>query len=365
MATPSGAACEDVVVAVQGFSDLQERNEHLQKVMAQITKAATKQGYCFDAKYRLGKLSFCLVLLGTELDMIGFMMNVANIDRMDNAILSGMTGCLMASFFFVLMAVTDWPALFKGCDEYFESEDQKDKSNFAGVHQPRANISFTEGSFLSKLNSVMRAVWPHAGKLLVYHWCPLMRPWILVKETITPADVDAIFKVNGLSSFTLGFVTFFATVCIYAERGTLWGWEFELYISIGSWLLNWSITLAYYALPIAKWMSTATTAVNICNHFQGLMDAWAKLCSKEATMTQMELEQCNADGKTIREVKAEMKARLITLMVAKFVGDTCDPAIRKQMEDALSFTRDVDVKGYFVLVRDQVLSSIALPGNLS
>merc|ERR1719411_832167 len=58
--------------------------------------------------------------------------------------------------------------------------------------------------FMASLSSAVKAANPHGGRMELYHWFPGVRFYLIVKQAYDLTDVDAIFKVNTLSSFTLG-----------------------------------------------------------------------------------------------------------------------------------------------------------------
>lgn len=352
-----------------------QRNIKIIQNLQRNSQLIIKRGCCFDGKYNFAKFLFCLTLLGTELDLVGFYMNFKAIaqmceptdsnahpcnegDKMAQSILSSLSSAFLASFIIILVLVTDWKGFVVGFNTYFtELCDNCDVTDIVQKLMERKQSVFDD-QFLIDLNAEMHPLWPHGGKVMPYHYVPLLRQIVVVKCSIYPSDVDGIFKVNGLSSFTLGFVTLM--LVLYESFAKGWNnLPNELYLSIGAFILNWVITFAYYSTPVPKWMGSAVTAVNLCNHFQGLMNYWESLCAKEVSCFM--LEECD----DISQKKAAMKIKLIHLMVSKFFGETCPREQRERACTALANVPDMVVKDYIVIVRNQLLSSISMPGSLS
>jgi len=90
-----------------------------------------------------------------------------------------------------------------------------------------------------------------------YHFLPIVRYYIVIKER-EPDDIEAIFRVNSLSSFSLGI----AQICglLFSH---IFGEEFGIfhYINIGSQCVNWFITFLYFTTDVAGLMR-ATISVD-------------------------------------------------------------------------------------------------------
>merc|ERR1711988_501339 len=87
-----------------------------------------------------------------------------------------------------------------------------------------------------------------------YHFLPVFRFYLVVKDKEVD-DIEAVFRVNSLSSFTLSL----AQICGIIFMGLETGWKLDLFtiINIGSQAINWSITLMYFMTTISSRMGAA------------------------------------------------------------------------------------------------------------
>merc|ERR1712118_89813 len=85
--------------------------------------------------------------------------------------------------------------------------------------------------------------------------------------------------VNTLSSFTLG---------IYQLIGiayTIWmGLEINIFVKFNmvSQCLNWTITILYFATPMARWMCNAAQVRQIRDFYQGIRNEWSEMLARGA-----------------------------------------------------------------------------------
>jgi hypothetical protein len=91
-------------------------------------------------------------------------------------------------------------------------------------------------------------------RLEIYHFFPLARYILLIKST-TSEDVEGVFRVNSLSSFTLGSCQIVALIFTIMTNGnSIFGLSIFVYMNMFSQLVNWSITLLYFATGVADGM---------------------------------------------------------------------------------------------------------------
>merc|ERR1712032_366918 len=86
-----------------------------------------------------------------------------------------------------------------------------------------------------------------------YHFLPVFRYYVVIKEREAD-DVEAIFRVNSLSSFSLGIAQLVGLLFSY-----FFGEQFGIfhYINIGSQAINWGITFLYFTTPISALMKNS------------------------------------------------------------------------------------------------------------
>merc|ERR1739848_568888 len=93
----------------------------------------------------------------------------------------------------------------------------------------------------------------HGGEMKFYHWVPLSRLYLLVKPQCTATDVDAVFRVNSVSSFSLGMATAMGLITTLVQKRE---WTLYLTINVTTFIFNWCITFMYYGTPIPRYMAT-------------------------------------------------------------------------------------------------------------
>jgi hypothetical protein len=226
-----------------------------------------------------------------------------------------------------------------------------------------------EGSGPERLNKYLSWINPHGGNMMAYHWVPCLRFFLIVKEKYTPTDVDAIFKVNSISSFTLGV---FQLIGIMAT--IMLEYEITLYvkINIATQILNWSLTLAYFATPIPRVMAVASHARTLSNHYQGMLQEFASQSAKEINAG---MDVVSRDGMDIHYFKkdgisSQLKRNLAEILEAKFLSgsitgdeESVSIALREFRAD-MKHMRDIDVKDFVLLLRNQNMAVVDVKGGL-
>lgn len=98
--------------------------------------------------------------------------------------------------------------------------------------------------------------------LKLYHFIPIVRYYLIIKDQ-EPSDVEGVFRVNSLSSFTLGICQI---VCMLMAKFVLQDpVTIFVKINIASQAINWLITLLYFSTPICKRMKSMTQ-IDALNH---------------------------------------------------------------------------------------------------
>merc|ERR1712166_858068 len=94
-------------------------------------------------------------------------------------------------------------------------------------------------------------------KLSWCHFLPLFR-YILIIRSISENDVEAIFRVNSLSSFTLGTAQLVGLMFTFSNfDGDFANVDMFVYVNMFSQLVNWSITILYFSTSVSKTMSNS------------------------------------------------------------------------------------------------------------
>merc|ERR1712100_256311 len=68
-----------------------------------------------------------------------------------------------------------------------------------------------------------------------YHFLPIVRYYLLVKDPTTN-DVESLFRVNALSTFTLGFAQVFCMVLGLSNQSLVW--NVKLYVGVVAQVVN-------------------------------------------------------------------------------------------------------------------------------
>jgi len=240
---------------------------------------------------------------------------------------------------------------------------------------------------------------------MFYHWVPFVRFYLIAKQSYTATDVDAIFKVNSMSSFTLGAFQLIGIIATFVL-----GKSINLYVKINmaSQILNWFITICYFATSIPLRMSVAAQARTLSRHFQGILSEFANESAKTINDVMCTRED---DVEAAQSRLRQMKAGLAEVLAQKFlpgVGSppsspppaaesprssisTCrlDEAAVAQLVEASVIAdtrivvakharvtarnaflndmvnmRDIDVKDFLVLLRNQIMSVLDVRGGL-
>jgi len=301
-------------------------------------------------KYLIANFMFMLVLLGIEIDMSSMMMSAMTFWDYNVPLLRVLLVFFVVSFLgpLVIQTLAGGPM-----------EDSA--GNAAGGRQvpPRRGGN---RSFLDTLTSKIHAYNPHGGAMEPYHWIPGVRFYLIVKESYSLTDVDAIFKVNSLSSFTLGVYQIVGILTTVVQERPI-----NLYVKVNifSQVLNWGITIAYFATPISKWMGNAANARTLSRHFQGIANYWAEQQAHVRAQV-MAVDSCHRE-ETQRRIVSLKKAVADQIVEAFFGGEDEDPErgqVRREARAILSCMRDQDMTELLVLLRDQTMASIDMSGGL-
>jgi len=290
-----------------------------------------------SAKYGVANFLFLCVLLGIEMDMCGMLCSVATYWEYDVVV-------IRVFLFFNLFAFCA-PLLMAMFEEEESLPHQQDGQ------QAKAKARRPSNNLVSQMLGQMKAINPFATGFKIYHFCPGIRFFLLVKKNTNQSDVTGVLKVNTLSSFTLGI---YQLICI---AYTIWfDLEMNIFVkfNIVSQCLNWTITILYFATPIARWMGNAAQVRQLRDFYQGIRNSWSEILVKgKEGMHDEEAGQRN------KEEKRRFKTMLANALACGFLGDHPDNAVHKEtlMQD-LRIMRDPDVTDYIKIIQGHTISCV-------
>lgn len=254
-----------------------------------------------------------------------------------------------------------------------------------------------------------------------YHWLPGFRFYMVVKSSYDATDVEAIFRVNSISSFTLGVFQLVGIMATFVTKRPI---TLYVQINIVTQCLNWLLTILYFTSPVSRWMAVASHAKQLSRHYTGMLAQFATENARTTAMAMngMDLEAAKHKAEeTKRNIAKLLEHRFMGFMLAErppspprapspprtpstgtpgsadekdFVGvaptDGChemvvdqiqnparvhcwveeDEKKRKEQEYRQQFLRDleqmreIDVKDFLILLRNQEMATIDVSGGL-
>mmetsp|Transcript_84003 Transcript_84003/g.271852 ORF Transcript_84003/g.271852 Transcript_84003/m.271852 type:complete len:375 (+) Transcript_84003:86-1210(+) len=198
----------------------------------------------------LVNLAYLLVIVGCEIDLYGFGMAFQGYWDLDHMILKilliiGPAGYVLASGMYMI---------------YHQKENER--QDRLQETRMRASPQSIGNPYMDSPGEASPPARPPTGRtvtkqpirLRYYHFVPIVRYYLVVKDKDVD-DIEAIFRVNSLSSFSLGL----AQVCGIIFYALETGGNFDIFTTINmiSQALNWGITLLYFMTPTAARMSAA------------------------------------------------------------------------------------------------------------
>jgi hypothetical protein len=320
--------------------------KEIAKIMADLGVSIDKANQTVGAsasrgKYQVANFMFLVVLFGTELDMMSFFVSIPGFWGYNIDILRFLLFMAFFSFAF--------PLLINLYLQTFESNliaAPDDTLDNGPVEPSRIH------SFIDWLRTQNRVRNPFGGEVQWFHVVPCFRFYLLLKVKINNTDVDAIFKVNSLSSFTLGIYQLLGIVFT-----VLFGHELTMLVKMNiiAQALNWLVTIIYFTTPLAAWMGRAAEVRGISRMYQGLMNKWVSLCIDEDSLAfGVEESTTHASAKAQRQ-KTKMKANIVARIQESFLHQEGDA-----VKDFNERIRDGDVRVLIECLRDQAISSIEM-----
>jgi len=124
--------------------------------------------------------------------------------------------------------------------------------------------------------------------LKFYHFLPLWRYFLVVKS-LQADDIEGVFMVNSLSSFTLGSAQIAGIIFTLLEMDTL-AWDninFFIKLNMFSAIMNWSITILYFMTQVSNRMKNAilveSMTYNLTERFRQDIFSILTLADKDAS----------------------------------------------------------------------------------
>jgi hypothetical protein len=315
-----------------------QENEKALRIKNMMRAKSHDMGATESAKYGVANFLFLCVLLGIEMDMCGMLCSLKTYWDYEVVVLRVFLFFNMFAFIAPLVMTM------------FDEDDSNPPPSQSGHSHQRAPRPGSH-NLINIMLSQMKAINPFATGFKIYHFCPGIRFYLLVKQNTNQSDVTGVLKVNTLSSFTLG---------IYQLIGigyTIWmDLEMNIFVKFNmvSQCLNWTITILYFATPMARWMGNAAQVRQIRDFYQGIRNEWSAMLARGAGgLSSMEAEQRNTDE------KRRFKHMLSVALASGFLGDAPGNEEQKEtlMQD-LRIMRDPDVTDYIKVIQGHTISCV-------
>jgi hypothetical protein len=249
-----------------------------------------KNGYRGTGKYTIANFLFLLVIAGTEMDMAGLFLS-AKIYMKYDPFFETLLLFVIVSFILPLLIVTLMPFVGMCCSSDGEAAFNNMMNDMMGQHHTDSDKKGTYlGKFLTRVN-------PHGGAMEFYHWVPGLRFYLVVKASYTPKDVDALFRVNSISTFTFGIFQVIGVMATYVREEPI-----TLYVKINivTQILNWGLTMLYFGTNISVWMGIAGQVRTMKNHYRGMAIEYSRLLALIANDQMEGATSANAEEKVQR-----------------------------------------------------------------
>lgn len=215
----------------------------------------------------LSKLAFLTVLVGCELDMVGFGMAFMSYWQLEMVfvkvmLIIGPTGYATALLMYKLFS-----------ERCFDTPPDTSQSHDAAFQLPGAISARTNTSTSTTV------VAKEPVRVCLYHAVPVLRMYLVVKD-LDKNDVECLFRANSLSSFTLGTAQVVGMLFALIQ-----GSQFDLFmkINVGSFCINWVITLMYFTTSVPGRIKSSVEndamKYNSTSHLTTEMARHKKLCT--------------------------------------------------------------------------------------
>lgn len=199
-------------------------------------------------------LVFCFVILGCELDFLGFAGAFLDYWSGGRFIVQGLL-VVMPTAYLLCVGLLLYQSHEKTGDV---SGRNIGDSRTATVIGTSDNQTVTPNANASELDRKTRGLVRRPQVSLTwYHFLPMAR-YILIIKSIEKNDIEGIFRVNSLSSFTLGSCQTVGLAFAIMDNGNkLSGLSLFVYLNMISQVINWTITITYFTTSISQSMQRA------------------------------------------------------------------------------------------------------------
>merc|ERR1719410_978884 len=192
----------------------------------QIGHAGVKRGFV--------NLAYLVVIMGCELDLYGFAMAVRGYWFLPQHFMKLM--CVLGPVGYLLAVIMYM--CYADAIRQKQEEDERLREKEAAA-----------GGLYVKVQNFKQPI-----TVRYYHFLPVFRYYLVVKDKETD-DIEGVFRVNSLSSFSLGIAQICGIIFYAIEND--WKLDFFTRVNIGSQFVNWSLTLLYFMTPISAKMAAA------------------------------------------------------------------------------------------------------------
>lgn len=197
------------------------------------------------------KLFFLTITLACEVDMYGFVLAVLQYSTIGEDV-EGYEYPSRANYLMRALLITGPVAYLVAIFAYLSRQSGK------GTVVGDGNLPLSERTDRDPLgfNDLLFTLPEEPFTLKHFHYIPIYRCYILIKD-LMPDDVEALFRVNGLSTFTLGFSQM---VCLLlaGSEGLLKVDDVTMKVVLVNQFFNFVVTMIYFSSTIANQMKGST-----------------------------------------------------------------------------------------------------------
>lgn len=237
------------------------QKEQAMKLLERAFGFTTKDLQGVKNNRRLGsvaKFAFLLVVLGCEIDLYGFILAAPTYWTGDHAATANASSTHMVMRALLIAAPV---AYLIAAGMIICNEPEADESDPLQEVVPLDRAAMAVAAGLQRAGGALPRdtnntsaggrILERKIKLKFYHILPVFRMYLVLKE-VTASDIEGLFRVNALSTFTLGFAQM---SCMALGFGTgMLTLDIFIKVGIGAQCLNLSVTLMYFGTNVAERM---------------------------------------------------------------------------------------------------------------
>lgn len=247
--------------AVQGlFTGLDVDEDHLAQYQTQGTI------------HSLVKFGYFMLLFCSDLDVLGFVLAFPfywTYDGLGSVLIKIVLVGFPCAFVFCLILNVYHYGWMRSGPESQEVEDE----DCALPRVAEADDDYKKRTLERIAEETKELMTRPASPVKAQHIVPILRYQLLLYQP-SPEDVEAMFRINTLSSFSLG-VAQLVSMSFYLFVGG-YPWNLAICINMFSQCVNWIVTLSYFFSPVANLMKDAMIICNLSTAVQHLLDSDTK-----------------------------------------------------------------------------------------